>query len=436
MGGLPRRATFIQREIADGIPTLILDSGNLFSETPPTEAGLTQTMRKARLVLRAMERMGYQAAAIGEFDLYLGRDNLAELVQSTDIHFLSANIRKADGSPAFTPSVIIAAGGTRVGIFGLTSREVDISLMEKRAPGLWVDDPLKAASEIVPDLRKRCDLVIALTHIGYRQDRLLAEVGGGVDVIIGGRSKTWLKSPQEVGATLVTSGYFQGRAVGSLLLDLGPGHDGWAIGRRIDYLKRQIEGRRLQRGGGGDEELERELEELLSKTRYEGDMISLTSSFPDDPEIAGMIREYRLSLKEEAVGKVYEEVTDAGRDRYIGTDTCIDCHRGRVEFWKGTDHATAIESLRPLEADADPDCLPCHVTGYLQPTGYSPALPREDLLGVQCEACHGMASLHASSPKLYRLIRTPKATMCRTCHTPEQDDDFDFLRDRGLVCSE
>jgi 2',3'-cyclic-nucleotide 2'-phosphodiesterase (5'-nucleotidase family) len=413
------------------MPAVILDSGNVFSEKPPTEAGLKPTLRKAHLILRAMERMGYQAAAVGEYDLYLGRDNLTELIRSTDISFLSANVKNAGGDPVFPPSIILSAGGTRVGVFGLTSRTVDVPLMETRVPGWWVDDPVRTAAKIVPDLAKRCDLVIALTHIGYPLDRQLAEEVEGIDVIIGGRTKNWLKSPQEVAGTLIVSGYFQGRAIGKLTLDLGPSHLGWASGKRIDYLKRETEDKKTKR-----EELIQEMEGLMGMTRYDGDMITLTSSYPDDPEVTGMIREYRISLKEEVGGKGEGGAADTGRDRYIGYDICIDCHRGRTEYWGGTDHASAVESLKPRDADADPDCLPCHVTGYLRPTGYSPANPRQDLLGVQCEACHGRASLHAASPELYRLIRIPPASMCRTCHTPDQDDDFDYVRERAVVCAE
>ena len=178
------------------------------------------------------------------------------------------------------------------------------------------------------------------------------------------------------------------------------------------------------------------LRKTESHTRYDGTMISLTSRFGDDRQIASMVRDYRRELKK--TGKASPAREDAGdiRDRYTGVGSCKDCHQGRFAFWSGTSHASALSTLKPRDADADPDCLPCHVTGYLKATGYSLKSPRGDLVNVQCEACHGRGGLHVSSPDLYRLIRVPAASVCRGCHIPDHDDDFDYLRDRSLVCEE
>lgn len=439
MGGLPRRATFISDELKDKIPTIILDSGNLFSDKPLSQAAIAPALKKGKLILRSMERMGYQAAAVGELDLYLGIDNLVQMMDWTPIRFLSANIKESSGKPVFKPSVIIRVGNTRVGVFGLTSREIDVRLMEERAPGVWIDDPVKTAAALVPDLRKRCDIVLALTHLGYKKDRELAQAVEGIDVIVGGRTKTWLKNPAVSGGTLITSGYFQGRAMGTLTLHLDGPPVKWVSGNRIDFLEKQISMEQEQgpssKETGQAAQYHRELEQAAAGTRYDGDMVALMPSIPDDKKISSMIREYRKSLREDA-GKSSATEDQTAMVRYTGFDPCIDCHMGRYNFWKNTPHAGAIESLKPKDAESDPDCLPCHVTGYLRPEGYSPASPRGDLLGVQCEACHGTGSLHTGSPEIYNLIKSPKVTICLSCHTPDQDDDFDYVRDRGLVCGE
>jgi len=439
MGGLPRRATFISEELKDGVPALILDSGNLFSDKPLSRAAISPTLKKADLILKSMELMGYQAVAVGELDLYLGIDNLVKMTEWTPIRFLSANTKDPTGKPVFKPSAIFRVGDTRVGVFGLTSRLVDVRLMEDRAPGIWIDDPVKTAAALVPELRKRCDIVLALTHLGYNKDRELAQAVEGIDLIVGGRSKTWLKNPAVSGKTLITSGYFQGRAMGTLTLHLDGPPEKWVSGNRIDFLEKQIKAEREQGPSsmqtGQTAQFRRELEQAENGTRYDGDMITLMPSLADDETIAAMIRQYRKTLREEA-GKTPGTEDQSALVRFTGFDPCIDCHMGRYNFWKETPHARAIESLKPKGADADPDCLPCHVTGYLRPTGFSPSAPREDLHGVQCEACHGTGSLHSGSPEIYNLVRAPKVTICLSCHTPDQDDDFDYVRDRALVCGE
>ncbi len=441
MGGLPRRATFIKQEISDGVPTLILDSGNLFTKKVLSEPALENAVRKGELILRAMETMGYKAAAVGEMDLYLGRENLDRLAGSTSVKFLSANLKSANGRPVYSPYTITTVGKIKVGIFGLTSRDVDVKMMEQRFPGVWVDDPITTASALLPKLRKKTDLIVALTHIGVGKDKELARSVKGIDVIVGGKSRTWLKNPLQVRSTLITSGYFQGRAMGRLFLSFRGKHAGWTDGNRIDFLEEQLQV--LEKGGdvlpgvpGDREGLTGELDKARSMTRIDGDMITLTERFGDDRQIASFIRDYRKELKKQAQARAVESVTSDTPDRYLGTKACVDCHRTRSAFWAGTAHARALSALVPKGAEADHDCLPCHVTGYLKPTGYTPAAPRPDLVNVQCEACHGKGSLHVSSPDIYGLIKMPPASICLGCHIADHDDDFDYIRDRRLVCED
>ena len=91
MGGLPRRAAFLSEEKAEGQHTLILDSGNIFTDRPPSKASLEPTLEKAKLLVQLMSGMGYEATAIGEMDLYLGLENLRILDDTSSFAFLSAN---------------------------------------------------------------------------------------------------------------------------------------------------------------------------------------------------------------------------------------------------------------------------------------------------------------------------------------------------------
>ncbi len=441
MGGLPRRATFIKQETHDGSRALIVDSGNLFTQKVLSGTALNTAVKKGEMILRSMEAMGYQAAAVGEMDLYIGRENLDHLEEYTSVRLLSANLKSTNGKPVYTPYIIVKLGKMRIGVFGLTSRSVDVNLMEERFPNAWVDDPITVSSAIVNKLRKKSDLIVALTHIGFGNDRELAKKVDGIDIIVGGKSRTWMKNPVKVGNTLIVAGYFQGRAMGRLMLGFSGEHRGWSDGAKLDFLREQIQvsakGGKTQPGVPSDQEaLDKSLQKAASLTRYDGTMISLTSRFGDDRRIASMVRKYRKELKN--TGKDAQLLEDAGdvRDRYTGAAPCKDCHLGRFEFWSGTAHAFALSTLKPRDADADPDCLPCHVTGYLRSTGYSQDSPRGDLVNVQCEACHGRGGLHISSPEQYRLIRVPAASVCRGCHIPDHDDDFDYFRDRSLVCEE
>jgi hypothetical protein len=81
--------------------------------------------------------------------------------------------------------------------------------------------------------------------------------------------------------------------------------------------------------------------------------------------------------------------------RYVGAKGCQACHsnppRDFFHDWLASRHARAFEALRGKEK-TDPECLSCHATGNGKET--APGVTAKDLLGVQCEACHGPGSLY------------------------------------------
>ncbi len=439
MGGLPRRATFLSEEKADGQHTLILDSGNILADRPLSEASLEPTLEKGRLMVEIMSRIGYEAAAVGEMDLYLGLENLRTLGELGSFPFLSANLTDRAGVLHFDSHLIIRKGGLTVGVVGLTAPPSNQSLFEERMGESRVGDPLKAAAETVAQLRDRCNLIVVLSSLGYNRDRNLAKAVNGIDIIIGGKSRRFMKKPVIEEGTIVTTGYYQGRAVGRITVSMDGEHRGWVSREELTFIQRQIDtARERVRSPGDEERLARLLEnqkKAQALTRYDADMISLVPEIVDDPEVAAKIRKYRQNLKTRQSSGTTGARVEAPV-HYIGADQCRKCHIGRYRFWSRTAHWAALRTLSVKDAEADPDCLPCHVTGYERLTGYWPKVPRKDLEGVQCESCHGIGSLHAQSPELYSLLHLPSAPQCMNCHTEEQDDDFDYLRDKPRVCAE
>ncbi|GMW02429.1 MAG: hypothetical protein AMXMBFR84_35650 [Candidatus Hydrogenedentota bacterium] len=129
---------------------------------------------------------------------------------------------------------------------------------------------------------------------------------------------------------------------------------------------------------------------------------------------------------------------------YIGNAQCKVCHNKKAEgeqwnIWKAENHSKAIERLKTPEAievgkkvglakppHEAPECLKCHVTAYDPATGKTPdAIKLED--SVQCESCHGPASLHQADGKkvLFQKDKTVDITAhikkgtkedCTGCH--------------------
>ena len=72
-------------------------------------------------------------------------------------------------------------------------------------------------------LRKDCDLLIALTHIGIKQDRELAESVPGIDLILGGHTHTVTEQPERVGDTFLLHSGFYAHYVRRIELEVADG---------------------------------------------------------------------------------------------------------------------------------------------------------------------------------------------------------------------
>jgi hypothetical protein len=57
-------------------------------------------------------------------------------------------------------------------------------------------------------------------------------------------------------------------------------------------------------------------------------------------------------------------------------------------------HAKAFDDLA-VNYKEDKSCLPCHVTGFGEATGFKSTSGTPQLVGVSCEACHGPGNEHA-----------------------------------------
>ena len=129
---------------------------------------------------------------------------------------------------------------------------------------------------------------------------------------------------------------------------------------------------------------------------------------------------------------------------YVGNTQCKMCHNKKSDgevwnTWKALKHAKAYESLLGDEAKAigekqgletppaeSPQCLRCHVTAYNVEEKSVPAKLKKEH-GVQCESCHGPASLHLPDAKKFKTSKDPSINMaahitrsdekvCKKCH--------------------
>ena len=218
-GGAARRASLIRRlRQSSKNPTLLIDSGDIATRGPliTTYEGVPD--------VEAMNTIGYDIAAIGNNEFKLkdavdeddsagAQSDLLQIIKLSRFPWICANATQADGSllEGVQPYVVREFSGVRIGFLGLTTSR---SAAYPQTKGWSISDPIAAAKQWIPEARKHCDVLIAVTHIGTLDDEQLAAQTTGLDAIIGGDSHTFLytpvvvKNPSGVNVPIVQDGEF------------------------------------------------------------------------------------------------------------------------------------------------------------------------------------------------------------------------------------
>ncbi len=197
-GGLENRAALIasEREKAGEERTLLLDCGDF------SQGSLYYNIFKGAFEVEAMNRLAYDASAIGNHEFDFGIDNLAHLARIAKFPLLSANL-DFSATPCkelIRPYAIIERDGIKTGIIGLSPKLEGLVLRENYK-GVKFRSPIEAAQQYADELRhKGCDIIICLSHLGWNipgtySDIQLATETSGIDIILGGHSHDLFDKP-------------------------------------------------------------------------------------------------------------------------------------------------------------------------------------------------------------------------------------------------
>ena len=391
---------------AEGEPLILCSAGDFYG-------GINvYNEPKDHFIARMMGRFGYDAIAVGETDLAFGLEKLVSDWKTFNLNLLCANIfRKPDQEKrsrwsrperVFPAYRIIERAGVKIGFIAFLDPWTKVKPREqgaeRRVEALTytIEDPYPIVRELLPKVRKKCDVLVLLAHAERNElERELPE-WNGVDVAIIGHSPApeYTEEPYLIGTVPVYKSTYQGQYIGALRITLGPGR-------------------------------------TIADTR--NTIFTLDKSFSDDSTVASLIKDFEeenRKVQKELYAK--QQLSASGKrslhqDTYLGLGACLRCHQEDFEIYTRTAHARAYSTLSHMYQQRDSHCIGCHSTGFGEKGGYdgirhigSPI----DLVDVQCEACHGPGAEHSrDGDYASRAVES-----CTQCHTKEQDPDFDFER--------
>jgi len=200
-GGFARRAALIDQIRNEQENVLLLDCGDIFQGTPYFN------IYKGKLEIDLMNRMGYDAATLGNHEFDNGIEALAAQVSRANFPFVCSNysFEETPLQGLTIPSLIINKGPIKIGIIGL-GIELNGLVNPKSYENTIYHNPIEVANNTAKQLKttESCDLVIVLSHLGFKYDTnkvsdvLVAQSSSHIDMVLGGHTHTFMEKPERV----------------------------------------------------------------------------------------------------------------------------------------------------------------------------------------------------------------------------------------------
>jgi hypothetical protein len=411
MGGLAWRISYMkafkQRSNKE-VPMLFVDAGNLFTDDRYQGGSLPQeVLIKNRWVVKGYGDFLTDAANLCFGDLpyaaeLFKKEGFDERVKELPFikKLVSANLHpERDDLQAPAPYVIrevslkrgLPGKKLRIGIVGFTQLKQGMgNQLEDAYAGFKIEDPLAAAKRVLPELKQKTDIIVALAYMSQGQAQALATQNPEIDSIIGAQQINGTDEPQHFNSATIVYSYNQTKYLGELRYYLKPD------GKIENQINRHV---------GLDKEI------------------------PEDPAALAMVNAARDEFTAEQKKSAQQSALSAdllknANSNFVGAQACAACHVEEYQVWEKTGHAHAMASLERKSQQFDNECVKCHVVGF-EKGGFQTLAKTPQFANVQCESCHGAGKEHIAKPaKGFGVMKTP--TGCVQCHTVENSPDFNF----------
>lgn len=260
--GLNRVASLIRQNRKEAANTLLFDNGDFLQGNPLADYVFEQarpTPASAHPMIAVMRELAYDAATLGNHEFNYGLDFLEASLEGASFPFVCANVERAGGVPFLPPHVVLERSFTddagaqqalRIGVIGFVTPQIMVWDKARLAGKLQSGDIVLAAKRLVPELRSRCDLVVALCHSGISANdwvegeehaALHLAAVPGIDVIMTGHAHRLLPGKDYAGVKGVDAVAgrlngipavmpgFWGSHLGIIDLTLKPENDRWTV---------------------------------------------------------------------------------------------------------------------------------------------------------------------------------------------------------------
>ena len=169
---------------------------------------------KGKAILSLISDAGYELYAFGNHEFDKGSKVLSEALDGVNFTSVCSDLDVSNSAlkGKCESYVIKELDGVKVGFFSLMTEDLPLVTSERDVK--IVSDNVSTAKMMVKLLKeKNVNVIVALSHIGYKQDRILAKQVKGIDLIFGGHSHEYVKVMGRINNTAIVNGGQQGTQI-------------------------------------------------------------------------------------------------------------------------------------------------------------------------------------------------------------------------------
>ncbi|MDQ3020359.1 MAG: bifunctional metallophosphatase/5'-nucleotidase [Bacteroidota bacterium] len=195
--------------------SLLLNGGDDFQGTP------ISSITRGKSQIELLNLYGLDAMVIGNHEFDYGLDALDSALMIANFDYLAGNaFSKSKKKTVGKPYVIKKINGIKCGIIGLTALDLQTLTLPKNVTDIQMlntDSVITAGIKYLK--KKKCDVIILLTHIGTDNDKEIAKkFYKDIDIIVGGHSHTPLFKPVVQNGVIIAQAGSYSRWLGDIEL--------------------------------------------------------------------------------------------------------------------------------------------------------------------------------------------------------------------------
>jgi len=177
------------------------------------------TLSKGRSEFEILNMIQPDVFELGNHEFDFGLENLNQLIELAQFPIICGNVVHEESGHSLVPTyLILEKGKAKIAFIGVNTEALKDVVVEEATEGLEIRKARETLEGVLPELEKKSDIQVVVSHMGFNEDKRIAREVQGIEVIIGGHSHTRLLKPEVIDQTVICQAGSHGRYIGRLNL--------------------------------------------------------------------------------------------------------------------------------------------------------------------------------------------------------------------------